>query len=129
MASAIGLVGLVGDTPCVPQGIPDGLGLLLGEVRVILAESHDCLENYIIHFHCGGVHHVVWWVQIRYIGGWRGVSRKVEGGVSAIGRPDAIPLVANLIGNGFGGGFVKDCSIFSGLDVEAVASIRIDAFN
>ena len=127
MASAIGLVGLVGDTPCVPQGIPDGLGLLFGEVRVILSESHDCLENYIIHFSGGG--HVLWWVHIRYIGGWRGVSRKVEGGVRAIGRPDAIPLVADFIGNGLSGGLIEDCPIFRGLDVEAMASIRIDAFD
>lgn len=127
MGLPIGLIGLIGDAPCVPQGIPDGLGLLFGEVRVILAESHDCLENYIIHFSGGG--HVLWWVHIRYIGGWRGVSRKVEGGVRAIGRPDAIPQVAYIFSDLLGRGLIEDCSIVLGLDVEAMASIGFDAFD
>jgi hypothetical protein len=57
------------------------------------------------------------------------VSREVEGGVRAIGRPDAIPLLADLIRHEFGGAFVQDFVILSVLKVEAMASIGFKAFD
>ena len=37
MASAIGLIGTIGDAPCRPQGVADGGGLFHSEVGVIVA--------------------------------------------------------------------------------------------
>jgi hypothetical protein len=58
IASAIGLIGIVGDVPSRPQGFADGRGLSLGEGGVILPQSDDGRQDYIIHFSgfSGGVH-------------------------------------------------------------------------
>ena len=52
------------------------------------------------------------------------MSREVEGGVRAIGNPDAIPRIADLMCHEFGGAFVQDFIVGGVLNVEAGLRIR-----
>jgi len=52
--SALGVFGTIGNVPCRPEGIPDGLSLCLSEVGVVLPQSDDIGQDAVIHFLGGG---------------------------------------------------------------------------